>query len=262
MGSAEMQGKLWGAAATQWAELQEPQHKALWDVMLASANVTAGTKLLDAGCGAGSTCELAKQLGADITGLDASQELIAIARNRIPEASFDIGELEALPYPDKTFDVIIASLSVQYAENPIAALKELRRVAKPGGSLVISTWGNPNACDQKHLLAAMEKLLPAPPPGKGPFSLSDEGQLENLIGQAGWTANARGIVGCPFSYNTLNEYWLAQSSAGPMQAALQKVEESSLREVLKKAAKPFKDDQGRIKLTNQFIYVKAMAQES
>lgn len=258
MGSSIMQGKLWGAAAKQWAELQEPQHRPLWDVMLTTANVAKKTVLFDAGCGAGGTSQVAESLGAVITGLDASEALIAIAQKRMPDATFEVGELEELPYPDNSFDVIVASLSVQYAENPDAALKELLRVCKPTGCLVISTWGDPELCDQKQLLEAMGQILPAPPPGKGPFSLSAEGQLEQLVEQAGWQATDRKTVDCPFAYNTLNEHWLAQSSAGPMQGALGKVDEAQLREVLEEAIKPFTDDQGKITLTNQFVCVKAV----
>lgn len=258
MGSSIMQGKLWGSAAKQWAELQEPQHRPLWDVMLANANVSEQTTLLDAGCGAGGTCRVAESLGAVITGLDASEALLAIAKKRMPDATFDLGELEELPYPDSSFDVVVASLSVQYAENPSKALKELLRVCKPTGCLVITTWGNPALCDQKQLLEAMGRILPAPPPGKGPFSLSAEGQLEELVEQAGWSATDRETVDCPFVYNTLDEHWLAQSSAGPMQGALSKVDEVQLREVLEEAIVPFTDVQGIIRLTNEFICVKAV----
>lgn len=258
MGSSAMQGKLWGAAAKQWAHLQEPQHRPLWDVMLAAANVSEKTVLLDAGCGAGGTCQSAEKLGATITGLDASESLLSIAQKRMPAATFDVGELEELPYPDHSFDVIVASLSVQYAENPDAALKELLRVCKPTGCLVISTWGDPEQCDQKQLLEAMGKVLPAPPPGKGPFSLSAEGQLEQLVEQSGWQATDRKTVNCPFAYRSLEEHWLAQSSAGPMQGALGKIDESELREVLEEAIRPFTNDRNEVTLMNQFVCVKAV----
>ena len=59
MGSARIQGHLWGGAARDWADLQEPQHTPLWRAMLDAARVSTGTLTLDAGCGGGGASELA-----------------------------------------------------------------------------------------------------------------------------------------------------------------------------------------------------------
>src|SRR5215212_10391565 len=106
MGSAQVQGELWDAAAANWAELQEPTGSPLWRVMFDAAGVSDGTWLLDAGCGAGGASVIAADRGAKVSGIDASPALIEIARERLPNGDFRIGDLEALPFEDATFDVV------------------------------------------------------------------------------------------------------------------------------------------------------------
>ena len=71
-GSAVAQSQLWGARARDWADLQEHQVTNLYEAVLDALAVGQATKLLDAGCGAGLTAQLAARRGASITGLDAT----------------------------------------------------------------------------------------------------------------------------------------------------------------------------------------------
>src|SRR5437868_2158033 len=98
MGSAQIQGELWGAAASVWAELQEPTGLPLWKAMLDAAGVEKGTSLLDAGCGGGGACVVAAERGAQVSGIDASPALIAIARRRVPNGDFRVDDLESLRF--------------------------------------------------------------------------------------------------------------------------------------------------------------------
>ncbi len=181
MGSFTTQGELWGAAANDWAELQEPLHLPVWEAMLNATKVDQGTLLFDAGCGGGGASVLAAQRGAHISGLDASEALIAIAREQVPQGDFHVGDLEELPYDANGFDVIIAALSVQYAANPNAALQEMKRVCTSKGYLVISTWGLPEHCEQRVVFKAVRDTLPNLPSGGGPFALSEFGALEKFL---------------------------------------------------------------------------------
>lgn len=97
MGTAKIQGDLWGKAAHDWATIQEPPSKPLWEAMLDGALVGEGSRILDVGCGAGGASELAATRGAKVSGLDAAQGLIDFAGQRLPECDFRVGDMESLP---------------------------------------------------------------------------------------------------------------------------------------------------------------------
>ena len=80
MGSAGIQGDLWGRAPRDWAELQEPMHRPLWEAMLEAAGVASGTRLLDAGCGGGGACLVAARQGARVSGVDAAGPGLTLRR--------------------------------------------------------------------------------------------------------------------------------------------------------------------------------------
>src|ERR687884_1750078 len=158
MGSATVQGRLWGAAAQDWAELQEPTALPLWEAMLDAAAVGPGTRLLDAGCGAGGASVCAARRGAHVNGLDAAEALLAVARRRLPDGDFRVGDLEALPYPDGTFDAILLADVLPYEADPVAVLRELRRVCAWQGRVVVATWSRPEECDQWAIEAAVRAV--------------------------------------------------------------------------------------------------------
>lgn len=257
MGSSSTQGELWGTAARDWAELQEPQHLPVWEAMLTAANVELGTRFFDAGCGGGGASVLAAQRGAHISGVDASEALIAIARERVPRGDFRVGDLEELPYDANAFNAVVAALSVQYAANPIAALRELKRICAPKGYLVINTWSLPEHCEQRVVFKAVRDILPSPPSGGGPFSLSESGALESLVEQAGWKVVGSSEVDCPFEYKDLETHWKAQRSGGPVQSAIRAVGEERLRVAVEQAIEPYRTSTGGVRLDNRFRYVTA-----
>ena len=132
--TAEVNGVLWGTRSADWAQLQEGQCQPVYEAVLERLSVGPGTALLDAGCGAGMASQMAASRGARVTGVDASEALLAIARQRVPDGTFGCSDLETLPFADASFDAVTGFNSFQYAGNPGKALAEARRVTKPGGS--------------------------------------------------------------------------------------------------------------------------------
>src|SRR5947209_1988879 len=106
MGTADVQGPLWGAAARDWAEIAEPGQIPFYDAAHDALGITTGTRLLDVGCGAGLALQLAAKRGAAVTGIDAAAGLLAVARERLPEADLRQGDIEELPYDDSSFDAV------------------------------------------------------------------------------------------------------------------------------------------------------------
>src|SRR5262249_50327539 len=157
---ATVQGDLWNARARDWAELQEGLVEPLFKAVLDEAKVVKATRLLDAGCGAGHFCELAAQRGAVVAGIDAASEMIAFARERVPQGEFRVGEMEMLPYADNSFDVVTGINAFQYANTPAIALKEARRVTAEGGLVVAATWGAADCCEAAAYVDVLGSVLP------------------------------------------------------------------------------------------------------
>lgn len=256
MGSAETQGRFWGAAARDWAELQEPRHRPLWEAMLAAGGVERGTRVCDVGCGGGGASVLAAERGARVSGLDAAGNLVEVARRRLPEADLRVGDMESLPFPDDAFDVVLAANSLQFTADGSAALRETGRICRPGGRVVVAVWGPPEKVEFRVVLDAVRETLPDPPPG-GPLDLSEPGVLAGLIGDAGLDVTDSGSVSCPFAYPGFTALWRAIAAAGPLQAALQQVPERQLAGAVESAAAPFRSEDGSLRFENLCQYVVA-----
>jgi len=103
-----------------------------------------GTRLLDVGCGPGSvTIDLAARLApGEVIGVDTSEAVVEIARDAAKEAgasnvTFEVADAYELPFEDDTFDVVHAHQVLQHLTDPIAALREMRRVTRPGGLVAV-----------------------------------------------------------------------------------------------------------------------------
>ena len=155
------------------------------------------------------------------------------------------------------FDAVIASISVQYTADPVAALRELRRVCAPNGYIVVSTWGQPENCEQRVVFKAVRDVQPSPPSGDGPFALSASGVLEGLIEQADLKVLGIDEVDCPFEYPDLETHWRAQRSGGPLQAAIRTVGEERLRAAVEQAVGPYRTSTRGVRLENRFLYITA-----
>ena len=106
------------------------------------AQVRAGQRALDVGCGPGAlTAQLVEQLGADaVAAIDPSAPFVAAMRARFPEVDVRSGVAEDLPYPDDEFDLALAQLVVHFMADPVAGLREMARVTRPGGLVVACVW--------------------------------------------------------------------------------------------------------------------------
>lgn len=134
------------------------------------ARITPGQRVLDVACGTGVVAVTAARLGARVTGLDLTPELLARARENSALAGAEVdwheGDVEALPFPDAAFDVVVSQFGHIFAPRPEVALGQMLRVLKPGGTIAFSTW--PPEMLLGRMFALIGSYMPPPPPGVAP----------------------------------------------------------------------------------------------
>lgn len=245
----ESNGRLWGTRAQDWSEFQEPIFRHVYEAVLAQTGVGSGSRYLDIGCGAGLAVQLATGLGAQVSGIDASEGLLAIARSRAPGADIRQGDLEDLPFADDSFDVVTGFNSFQYAGNPGIALGEARRVSKPGGAVVIVTWGDPEGMEAAAMVRALAPLMPPPPPGRpGPFALSDESALRRFATDAGLKPELVFDVDSPKIYANEEAALRGWASSGNAARVIEAVGEPAVADRLAEVLAPFRQPDGTFRM--------------
>lgn len=131
----------------KWGMIEETFKRAL----IEQANIKAGMKVLDLGCGTGTLTIMLKQMKPDarVTGLDGDNEVLEIARSKAEQSGVDLqldhGMAYSLPYSDGTFDKVVSSLVIHHltSADKRRAFQEVLRVLRPGGSLHIVDFGPP-----------------------------------------------------------------------------------------------------------------------
>ena len=120
--------------------------------VISLARLKSGERVLDLATGTGNAALLAAQSGAVVTGIDASQRLIDVARQRAAEervsASFELADLHALPFQDDEFDVAMSVFGLIFAADAERAFGEMMRVLRPNGRALLSVWIPAGPIDQ------------------------------------------------------------------------------------------------------------------
>jgi SAM-dependent methyltransferase len=258
MGTAIVQGDLWNGNPRYWSDLQEPLFAPMYEAVLDRAAIGVGAKVLDVGCGSGLFLSIAANRGAAVAGVDAAEGLLAIARDRTPRGDFRTGDMEELPFADGAFDLVTGFNSFQFAADPVNALKQAKRVAKPTGKVTMAVWGAAKDCEAAAVVKAMGGMLPPPPPGTpGPFALSEPGVMEGMLSKAGLTPSTAEDVDTPFDFSNEEDAYRAFAASGPGIRAIRLAGKDKLRTALLSALAPFKTKSGSLHLDNKFRFVVA-----
>ena len=162
------------------------------EALVNGLNIRRGTKVLDLGCGDGTTALPAARLGADVLGVDIAANLVEAGRQRAAAEGLancrfqegDASNLEGLA--DRSFDLLVSIFGAMFAPRPFDVAKEMVRVARPGGRIVMGNW-IPN---DPTLVAQILKISSAysPPPPEGfvsPMTWGVESHVEERFGKAG-----------------------------------------------------------------------------
>lgn len=115
-------------------------------LLVKHAGIRAGQRVLDVACGTGVVAVTAARLGAQVTGLDLTPELLERAKENAEIAGVTVtwmeGDVEELPFANETFDVVTSQFGHIFAPRPEVALSEMLRVLKPGGTIAFNTWAS------------------------------------------------------------------------------------------------------------------------
>src|SRR5262245_59249593 len=160
-------------------------------VVAAAAGIAAGQRVLDVACGTGVLARtVAARVGADgsVCGLDANPEMLAVARRLDTTIEWIDGRAEALPLPDASIDAVVSQFGLMFFDDRVAALREMRRVLRPGGRLAVAVCDAVECSPGYGALAALlqdlfgERVAAA---FRAPFAIGDAQLLATLARQAG-----------------------------------------------------------------------------
>jgi SAM-dependent methyltransferase len=192
---------------------------------------------------------MAADRGAMVAGIDASAEMLAIARGRTPSGDFRIGDMQELPWPNASFDVVTAFNSLTFATSPADALREAARVTRRGGPVVIGAWGDPARSQATIYAAAVRALVPRT---SERWSFSAPTALRNLIESAGLQMVAMREVVCASMYRNEEAALRGLLSSGPSVEAMELAGEAKVSDALRHAIAPFRRRDGSYRIENVF----------
>jgi SAM-dependent methyltransferase len=257
--AARVQRRLWGTDPRAWAELAEAHNRPLFQAVLDAAGIGAGTRVLDVGCGSGLALVLAVQRGAVPAGIDISPGLLAVARERLPDADLRESDMETLPFEDAGFDAVLGINAFQFAGDPLRALREAARALAPDGRLVASLFAAPERSQGTVVHEAMSALIPTDDRGEhAPYALSAPGGLESALREARLHVRDDGEVPVSWRYASIDEAIAGLLCSAGGARAKEAAGEAAVRETLAGALEPFKDPTtGSVTLDNTFRWVLA-----
>jgi ubiquinone/menaquinone biosynthesis C-methylase UbiE len=186
-----------------------------------------GLQCLDVGCGNGAFTEvLAAQVApSELTGVDPSTEQIAFAKIRdgARRAQFHVGDAQALPFPNESFDVAIMALVISFVPDPAKAVSEMARVARPGGWVAAYMWDvAANRAPHSPCYATMSALgFPVP---SRPSNASELNVMRSLWEQIGMKSVETRTFEIPVAYSDFDDFWDSNTAlAGPVGKAIEKL---------------------------------------
>lgn len=175
----------------------------------AGVSANSGMRVVDVGCGPGAlTSELVDRLGADsVAAADPSESFVAAVRERLPDVDIRAAPAETMPFGDGDFDAALAQLVVHFMTDPVAGLREMGRVCRPGGPVAATVWDHAGGRGPLSLFWAA--VNEADPGARDESALPGnvEGELEALLERAGLQEVERGELTVTRHYGSFEEWW-------------------------------------------------------
>ena len=248
-GDTERWGTLWSTHAQDWAAIEE-QQLPTYDEAIRRVGIAPGQRVLEVGCGTGVFLRAAAACGAVVSGIDASDGLLELARARVPEADLRRADMQHLPFADASFDLVAGFNAFFFADDMVAALREAGRVAKAGAPVVIQVWGDPDQCSLEAMKAAVfSGERNEVPPFWRP------GALEDLVTAAGLRPGDAFDISWPYSFVDEASLVRGMRSAAPVAAAAQRAGDGSVERAIAQSLAPYRTPAGGYELPNAFHFL-------
>jgi len=199
-------------------------------------NVRYGVDALDVGCGPGAlTVELVARLGADaVSAADPSAPFVEALRARMPEVDVRHAPAEELPFEDGEFDRVLAQLVVPFMSDPVAGLREMHRVTRPGGLAAACVWDHAGGTGPLSRFWDVVHTFDPNAPDEAGLAGATEGELTTLFGEAGFHEVEEIPLTVQLEHESFDEWWepytFGVGPAGSYVASLADADRDALRE--------------------------------
>ncbi len=222
--SWEMVDEGWGRKAVDFATVAEPSHCREYVFLHSRLGLGDAERVLDVACGSGLAIELARMRGARCSGIDASPRLVAIARYRNPESDIRVGDMNALPWDDASFDVATSFRGI-WGTTP-RAMAEIRRVLRTGGRFAMTVWGDVGKSPGAWMFAPFRWATTDKVDHQADMvSLGWPGVGEAFLRDSGFEPAERFVVPFAIEYPDPETYARGIASTGPAYEAMQNIGE-------------------------------------
>jgi ubiquinone/menaquinone biosynthesis C-methylase UbiE len=173
------------------------------------ADIAPGQSVLDVGSGPGAlTTELVRRFGAtSVAAIDPSPPFVASLQARLPEVDVRAGAAEHLPYDDNTFDAALAQLVVHFMSDPVAGLREMGRVTRPGGVVAACVWDHDGGDTPLSLCWTVARELDPAAVDESGLAGARQGHLEQLCAEAGLSDVEATKLHVDVEFASFDEWW-------------------------------------------------------
>ena len=236
--------------------------------LIETGRVQEGDRVLDVACGTGIVARQAASRvgsGGSVVGVDVNEGMLAVAEEATadvqPPIEWRQGDATELPFTDEEFDIVCCQQALQFFDEPVAALEEMRRVLKPGGRVALSVWRPLHYQPAYVVLAdALERYIGdnAGTMMRSPFPDWEEGHLRTLASDAGFDNASVTIEIGSVRYPSVAEYVRREAASSPLAEPIAAVEQEVRDELIQEvedALRAYVDDEGIVSPMESYVIV-------